>query len=137
MWLVRHLVEFRLRLNELKDVSEDTQQIQKKVILGHHFQTRKIHFFPTRRQYCDQCACIIWSWRYASYICSDCSFVVHHKCVKQIKRVCAHVKAMDRGAPELRICPEEGLINQDFKCADCDIPFYLSKFQYKFIDELC
>lgn len=120
-WLVRHLVELRFRVREIEDLILDPQSSGPtfKVILGHHFVTRTIKNLPTCRQYCDHCSGIIWSVIQASYICSDCLFCVHHKCLKHILRVCAHIIASERKYPINNICPEIGLGPQLYKCAEC------------------
>lgn len=68
-WLVRHLIELRYRLRELQDVENDPDALPSgiKVILGHHFISRKN--CPKYKVYCDHCSGIIWNVVHASYIC--------------------------------------------------------------------
>lgn len=114
-WLVRYLVELRLRLQDLKD-NDGVPRIEVS-IKGHHF---KQQVNPSnRKQYCDHCSGVIWSIVQGSYICTDCNFLCHYKCVDEICRVCAHVVMTERGLFEINICPEKGLANQDYKCAEC------------------
>ncbi|XP_037045102.1 differentially expressed in FDCP 8 homolog isoform X2 [Bradysia coprophila] len=125
-WLVRHLVELRFRRNELRDMLDDpntkvNDSNVTKVILGHHF-IRNLKHTPTSRQFCDHCSGIIWSVVQASYICQDCSFRVHHKCVQFVIRICAHVIASERNGTIEDICPEVGLAIQGYKCAECEVP---------------
>ncbi|XP_055708664.1 differentially expressed in FDCP 8 homolog isoform X2 [Phlebotomus papatasi] len=131
-WIVRHLVELRFRLREIQDVAEDPEGVAPpaaRVILGHHFVTRQI-LNVTTKQYCDHCTGIIWSVVQASYICSDCSFCVHHKCLNSVLRVCAHVVATERKIPIEDICPEVGLAEQKYKCAECSIPLTFNKLPW-------
>lgn len=128
--LVRHLVELRFRQNELKDMLDDPtakpNDNTTKVILGHHF-TRNLKHTPTSRQFCDHCSGIIWSVVQASYICTDCSFRVHHKCVQLVIRICAHVVVSERNGAIEDICPEVGLAIQGYKCAECEVSLNFSK----------
>lgn len=148
-WLVRHLVELRFRLNEIQDVIEDPQSqmpnttvsqlllrtislhyvtanIELQVILGHHFVPGKVK--NAARQHCDHCSGIIWSVVQASYLCSDCNYCAHHKCIPSIIRVCAHIVASERKEAIEDISPEIGLAMQAYKCAECETPLNYSKF---------
>ncbi|XP_059615219.1 differentially expressed in FDCP 8 homolog isoform X2 [Phlebotomus argentipes] len=131
-WIVRHLVELRFRLREIQDVVEDPEGVappSTRVILGHHFVTRQL-LNVSQKQFCDHCTGIIWSVVQASYICSDCSFCVHHKCLSSVLRVCAHVVATDRKLPTDDICPEVGLAEQKYKCAECSVPLTFTKLPW-------
>lgn len=131
---MRHLVELRFRQNELKDMLDDpntkSNDATTKVILGHHF-ARNLKHTPTSRQFCDHCSGVIWSVVQASYICTDCSFRVHHKCVQFVIRICAHVIASERNGAIEDICPEVGLAIQGYKCAECEVPLNFSKFSFQ------
>uniref|UniRef100_A0A182IWH1 Uncharacterized protein n=1 Tax=Anopheles atroparvus TaxID=41427 RepID=A0A182IWH1_ANOAO len=123
-WLVRYLIELRYRRRELLDVDRDPEAVleETKVIMGHHFVKRKQ--FPAqsaRKQhlYCDHCSGIIWNVVQASYVCNDCSFAVHHKCVRNVIRICAHVVTTEHNLPIECICPEIGLAFQKYTCAEC------------------
>ncbi|XP_061501306.1 differentially expressed in FDCP 8 homolog isoform X2 [Anopheles gambiae] len=124
-WLVRHLVELRYRYRELVDFSRDPEAVleETEVILGHHFVRRKQ--FPLqqlqrdRHLYCDHCSGVIWNVVQASYVCNDCSFTVHHKCLRNVLRICAHVVTTEHKLPIECICPEIGLAFQKYTCAEC------------------
>uniref|UniRef100_A0A182JNM4 Phorbol-ester/DAG-type domain-containing protein n=1 Tax=Anopheles christyi TaxID=43041 RepID=A0A182JNM4_9DIPT len=124
-WLVRHLVELRYRYRELLDYSRDPEAVleETEVILGHHFVRRKQ--FPLqqlqrkRHLYCDHCSGVIWNVVQASYVCNDCSFAVHHKCLRNVIRICAHVVTTEHKLPIECICPEIGLAFQKYTCAEC------------------
>uniref|UniRef100_A0A182WKR9 Phorbol-ester/DAG-type domain-containing protein n=1 Tax=Anopheles minimus TaxID=112268 RepID=A0A182WKR9_9DIPT len=124
-WLVRHLVELRYRHRELLDYSRDPEAVleETEVILGHHFVRRKQ--FPLqqlqhkRNLYCDHCSGVIWNVVQASYVCNDCSFAVHHKCLRSVIRICAHVVTTEHKQPIECICPEIGLAFQKYTCAEC------------------
>lgn len=114
-WLVRYLVELRLRLEDLKD-NNGLARVQVS-IKGHHFEQQTNP--SNRKQYCDHCSGVIWSIVQGSYICNDCGYLCHYKCVDHICRVCAHVVMTEKGSFEMSICPEKGLATQDYKCAEC------------------
>ncbi|XP_053689806.1 differentially expressed in FDCP 8 homolog [Sabethes cyaneus] len=118
-WLVRHLIELRHRLKELQDVHDDPDTVPTgmKVILGHHFVAHKS--YPKCKVYCDHCSGIVWNVMQASYRCSDCSFTVHHKCIRNVIRICAHVITAEHNSPIECICPEIGLAFQKYTCAEC------------------
>ncbi|XP_055528796.1 differentially expressed in FDCP 8 homolog [Wyeomyia smithii] len=118
-WLVRHLIELRHRLKELQDVDNDPDAVPTgmKVILGHHFVAHKS--YPKCKVFCDHCSGIVWNVMQASYRCSDCSFTVHHKCIRNVIRICAHVITAERKLPIECICPEIGLAFQKYTCAEC------------------
>ncbi|XP_031640638.1 differentially expressed in FDCP 8 homolog isoform X2 [Contarinia nasturtii] len=122
-WLVRHLVELRFRLREMEDANVDDAKIgaSYRIILGHHFvdHHNQKPSQTTTRPHCDHCTGIIWSVVQASYICIDCNFRVHYKCLESIVRVCAHVITSERKEPLDEICPESGLSFQAYKCAEC------------------
>lgn len=63
----------------------------------------------------------------ASYVCIDCNFRVHYKCLESIVRVCAHVITSERTEPLDEICPESGLYAQEYKCAECNTSLSFSK----------
>lgn len=124
-WLVRHLVELRYELEELKNAEEDPNESgpSTKTIIGHHFTVRNIGTsLQKARTYCDHCVGLIWSVVQASYICNACQYTVHSKCVNDVNRVCAHVVVSERKNPIADICPEIGLAAQKYKCAECQWP---------------
>uniref|UniRef100_A0A1B0FAB8 Phorbol-ester/DAG-type domain-containing protein n=1 Tax=Glossina morsitans morsitans TaxID=37546 RepID=A0A1B0FAB8_GLOMM len=125
-WLVRHLVDLRYSLKEMIEAQKDQIEITNtiKTVVGHHFviRTRGVTMslsLPTSRNYCDHCTGIIWSVVQASYMCSDCHYTVHQKCVDSVVRICAHVIVSERQYPIADICPEIGLAAQQYKCAEC------------------
>ncbi|XP_035793905.1 differentially expressed in FDCP 8 homolog isoform X2 [Anopheles albimanus] len=123
-WLVRYLIELRYRRRELLDVDRDPEAVleETKIILGHHFVRRRKH--PQRKQrhlYCDHCSGVIWNVVQSSYVCSDCSFAVHGKCVEKVLRICAHVVTTEHSGPIECICPEIGLAFQRYTCAECAV----------------
>ncbi|XP_053675238.1 differentially expressed in FDCP 8 homolog [Anopheles nili] len=124
-WLVRHLIELRYRYRELVDYSRDPEAVLEdtEIILGHHFVRQKQlplqQLQQKRHLYCDHCSGIIWNVAQASYVCYDCSFAVHHKCVRNVMRICAHVVTTEHKLPIECICPEIGLAFQKYTCAEC------------------
>lgn len=61
------------------------------------------------------------------YYYLDCNYRVHHKCVQNVRRVCAHVAASEITEPMLDISPEIGLAMQKYKCAECNVSLRFSK----------
>ncbi|KAH8366019.1 hypothetical protein KR093_008308 [Drosophila rubida] len=130
-WLVRHLVDLRYSLQELEEAqslarNDDDVVVMNaiKSVVGHHFvphypSTRNRLQAAAKRFYCDHCTGIIWRVVQAAYICSDCGYLVHQKCIDSVQRVCAHVLASERQYPIAEICPEIGLSEQRYKCAEC------------------
>lgn len=134
-WLVRHLVDLRHSLEELQEAQNDKLELCPvvKTVVGHHFVARQRGVgkglqLPTQRQYCDHCTGIVWSVVQASYICGDCRYVAHQKCVDSVVRICAHVVASERQYPILDICPEIGLAAQRYKCMECGTLLNFSKY---------
>ncbi|CAD7003119.1 differentially expressed in FDCP 8 homolog [Ceratitis capitata] len=119
-WLVRHLVNLRYSLKELQSAESDPLETAPhvKTIVGHHFNVQRSGHIGTR-QYCDHCSGIIWRMIQACYVCVDCNFIAHQKCVDSVVRICAHVIASERRYPIGEICPEIGLAAQQYKCAEC------------------
>ncbi|XP_026755206.1 differentially expressed in FDCP 8 homolog [Galleria mellonella] len=115
-WLVRYLVELRWRLEDLKENNGESRQ--RVSIKGHHFIKQTT--ISSRKQYCDHCSGVIWSIVQASYVCTDCGYLCHCKCIDHVCRVCAHVVMTEKGEFEMSICPEKGLAAQDYKCAECE-----------------
>ncbi|KAH8297685.1 hypothetical protein KR054_005654, partial [Drosophila jambulina] len=132
-WLVRHLVDLRYSLQQLEEAQEQQSLSSDMVVMnairavvGHHFVPHHPHHgkrsrlqAAARRNYCDHCTAIIWSVVQASYVCSDCGYLVHQKCIDSVKRVCAHVLVSERQYPVAEICPEIGLAAQGYKCDEC------------------
>ncbi|XP_044269605.1 differentially expressed in FDCP 8 homolog isoform X2 [Tribolium madens] len=123
-WLVRHLIELRLRLQECREAMEDPQHprnkssgVSRRTVRGHHLNLQPL--LTTSTKYCDHCTGTIWGLVQAWYECEDCGYACHYKCISQLIRECAHVVASERGGYELEICPEEGLSAQKYSCAEC------------------
>ncbi|KAK9885899.1 hypothetical protein WA026_013773 [Henosepilachna vigintioctopunctata] len=131
-WLVRHLIELRLRLQECKEADGDPNHprnrssgVSKRIVKGHHFLLQPL--LRAASQYCDHCTSSIWCLVQAWYECQDCGYSCHYKCMSSILRECAHVVTSERGAFELAICPEIGLSVQRYKCAECKTLLQLGK----------
>ncbi|KAK6627594.1 hypothetical protein RUM44_010072 [Polyplax serrata] len=124
-WLVRRLIELRIRLENLREV-HDQNAIEtninenKKVILGHHFTLQSFPKSPLH-YYCDRCSGVIWNVLHSWYLCSECNYKCHVKCLDQVCRVCAHVLVTEKPTYIYDICPqaENGLANQNYRCAEC------------------
>ncbi|KAF5287328.1 hypothetical protein FQR65_LT02201 [Abscondita terminalis] len=123
-WLVRHLIELRLRLQECKEALTDPQHprnlssgVSNRTIQGHHLVLQPL--LSTSSRYCDHCTGAIWSVVQAWYQCEDCGYGCHHKCMSSILRECAHMTISERGAYESDICPEVGLSAQKYRCVEC------------------
>ncbi|XP_045464923.1 differentially expressed in FDCP 8 homolog [Harmonia axyridis] len=132
-WIVRHLIELRLRLQECREAATDPEHprnkssgVSKRTIKGHHFILQPLLRSTTSR-YCDHCTSTIWCLVQAWYECQDCSYSCHYKCMSSVLRECAHVVTSERGAFEMEICPEVGLSAQRYKCAECKAHLELNK----------
>lgn len=121
-WLVRRLIELRLRAQELRETS-DENLFETCVILGHHFMPQKYHITTSGPVYCDHCSGAIWAMLQSWYMCSDCKFSCHWKCLSSVCRVCVHVIASEAGGytHTKDICPEQGLSKQSYRCAECKV----------------
>ncbi|KAJ8919760.1 hypothetical protein NQ315_006289 [Exocentrus adspersus] len=132
-WLVRHLIELRLRLQECQEAMSDPQHprnkssgVSRRIIQGHHLNLQPLLRNTTSR-YCDHCTGAIWSVVQAWYECEDCGYSCHYKCLAFVMRECAHVVTTERGHYELDICPEVGLSAQKYLCAECKTPLPINK----------
>ncbi|XP_050456367.1 differentially expressed in FDCP 8 homolog isoform X2 [Cataglyphis hispanica] len=121
-WLVRRLIELRLRAQELRETS-DENLFETRVILGHHFVPQKYYITTSGPVYCDHCSGAIWAMLQSWYMCSDCKFSCHWKCLNNVCRVCVHVIASEAGGytHTKDICPEQGLSKQSYRCAECKV----------------
>ncbi|KYN02862.1 Differentially expressed in FDCP 8 like protein [Cyphomyrmex costatus] len=121
-WLVRRLIELRLRVQELRETS-DENLFETHVILGHHFVPQKYYITTSSPVYCDHCSGTIWTMLQSWYICNDCKFSCHWKCLNNVCRICVHVIASEAGGytHTKDICPEQGLSKQRYRCAECKI----------------
>lgn len=63
-----------------------------------------------------------------SYGISDCKYSCHVKCLVQVCRLCAHVKASENPTYIIDICPELGLSAQAYRCAECKAHITFSKY---------
>ncbi|XP_393689.3 differentially expressed in FDCP 8 homolog isoform X2 [Apis mellifera] len=119
-WLVRRLIELRLRVQEFRELSE-ANLLETQVILGHHLIPQKYYITTSGPVYCDHCSGAIWTMLQSWYMCNDCKFCCHWKCLNNICRVCVHVVASEAGGYTYTkdICPEQGLSNQGYRCAEC------------------
>lgn len=115
--LVQKLVQLRLKRQELKDLPEVKEDNVKKV-LGHLFSLCEGKSQASR---CDVCATSMWNRLRATYLCKECGFSCHFKCIDTVKRHCVAVKLSKGATYDLSICPEDGLAAQSYRCADCKI----------------
>lgn len=68
-WLVRRLIELRLRVQEIREKSNEVT-LETLVILGHHFVTQKYHIPISGSVYCDHCSGGIWTMLQSWYMCN-------------------------------------------------------------------
>ncbi|EZA58245.1 differentially expressed in FDCP 8 homolog isoform X2 [Ooceraea biroi] len=121
-WLVRRLIELRLRVQQMREAS-DQKLLETQLIMGHHFVPQKYYIIKTGSVYCDQCSGTIWTMLQSWYKCNDCKFCCHWKCLANVCRVCVHVIASEAGGytHTMDICPEQGLSKQNYRCAECRV----------------
>ncbi|XP_033613730.1 differentially expressed in FDCP 8 homolog isoform X3 [Fukomys damarensis] len=117
---VVRLIHLRLKLQELKDPSEDEPNIR--VLLEHRFYKEKS---KSVKQTCDKCNTIIWGLIQTWYTCTGCYYRCHSKCLNLISKPCVSSKVSHQAEYELNICPETGLDSQDYRCAECRAPISL------------
>ena len=77
---------------------------------GHEFTDSN----SNESQFCEQCCQSVWS-KSDSVTCQNCFIFLHKKCVSSISRRCNG----SGGAYIMKICPEEGLHAQKYRCKDC------------------
>ncbi|KAI5276858.1 Tubulin Beta-3 Chain [Manis pentadactyla] len=117
---VARLIHLRLKLQELKDPSEDEPNLR--VLLEHRFYKEKS---KSVKQTCDRCNTIIWGLIQTWYTCTGCYYRCHSKCLNLISKPCVRSKVSHQAEYELNICPETGLDSQDYRCAECRVPISL------------
>ncbi|KAB1260233.1 Differentially expressed in FDCP 8-like protein [Camelus dromedarius] len=117
---VVRLIHLRLKLQELKDPSEDEPSVR--VLLEHRFCKEKS---KSVKQTCDKCNAIIWGLIQTWYTCTGCYYRCHSKCLNLISKPCVRSKVSHQAEYELSICPEAGLDSQDYRCAECRAPISL------------
>ncbi|KAE8737903.1 hypothetical protein FOCC_FOCC016626 [Frankliniella occidentalis] len=141
-WLVRYLIELRLRLEEAREAEVEKRKLDpigtpdlspskdslvsnerdqnktrdKRIILGHHFFLQT----PTRIVLkCDRCCTNIWGLLHLWYECRDCQYKAHMRCLQRIRRECAFVRVCETPYFSNDICPEAGLAAQGYRCYEC------------------
>lgn len=67
-WLVRRLIELRLRAQELRETSGDNV-METQVMLGHHLVPQKYYIASSGPTYCDHCSGAIWTMLQSWYMC--------------------------------------------------------------------
>lgn len=112
--LIKKLVQLRLKLQETKEGLNKLPD--SKVVLGHSFELRSLE---RPQQYCEKCCRVIWGVLHGWYCCKSCGFKCHSKCLNLITRVCASTKVSENPSYILDICPEVGLSQQKYRCAEC------------------
>ncbi|XP_028333776.1 differentially expressed in FDCP 8 homolog isoform X2 [Physeter macrocephalus] len=117
---VVRLIHLRLKLQELKDPSEEEPNIR--VLLEHRFFKEKS---KSVTQACDKCHAVIWGLIQTWYTCTGCYYRCHSKCLNLISKPCVRSKVSHQAEYELNICPEAGLDSQDYRCAECRAPISL------------
>ncbi|KAK7085900.1 Differentially expressed in FDCP 8 [Halocaridina rubra] len=116
--LVHKLIQLRLRVQEAKESAEvSTSGIL--FLMSHQLQPLKPPLTRASKEFCDQCAHIIWGVIHVSYVCLSCGYRCHGRCVNRVRRRCASVKVNEDPSYILNICPEVGLSAQNYRCAEC------------------
>uniref|UniRef100_H2YN40 Phorbol-ester/DAG-type domain-containing protein n=1 Tax=Ciona savignyi TaxID=51511 RepID=H2YN40_CIOSA len=114
--LVERLVELRLKL---QDPTENEPNL--KTVLGHQFIKQ---MSKTMKRNCDCCSKTIWGLFQMWYYCQACGFKCHEKCVGATRRSCVALAV--KSTYQLKICPEVGLSNQMYSCAECKNPISIT-----------
>ncbi|XP_064094869.1 differentially expressed in FDCP 8 homolog A-like isoform X2 [Macrobrachium nipponense] len=116
--LVHKLIQLRLRVQEANE-SIEIASSGVVCLMNHHFQPLKPPLARASKEFCDQCANIIWGVIHVSYRCTLCGYRCHGRCVNRVRRRCASVKVNEEASYILSICPEVGLSAQNYRCAEC------------------
>lgn len=141
--LVRRLIELRIRLEEIKDVREETSSSsddELRIVNGHNFIVQSIGGVggiisgivntSSGRSVdgCNRCGGRIWSLLQSWYQCKGCFYQAHQKCLNDVIRICPAnlISSEMQYIPD--ICPEVGLPSQNYKCDECKTHFTLSKY---------
>ena len=74
-WLVRRLIELRLRAQELRETSGVTL-LETQVMLGHHLVPQKYYIATSGPTYCDHCSGAIWTMLQSWYMCRGKNFIL-------------------------------------------------------------
>ncbi|KZS03952.1 differentially expressed in FDCP 8 homolog isoform X1 [Daphnia magna] len=119
--LVQRLVKLRLRLQEVQELEIYTDPKQVKVVQNHKFicQTVTQLKFHASQIYCETCSGLIWIPVQSCFACLECEYISHGQCLNSVKRICASVIVKENPTYILEICPEKGLGNQNYRCAEC------------------
>ena len=119
--LVQQLVQMRLRLTDVRDMKIYSDPMKVKIISSHKFvgQTVQLKLPQSSQLHCDACAGVIWIPVQSWFTCSECSYISHVHCLDSVKRVCAAVLIDANPGFISQICPEKGLEDQNFMCAEC------------------
>lgn len=67
-WLVRRLIELRIKAQELRE-SSNQKALESYVVLGHHFKPQKYYIPMSSPVYCDHCSYSIWTMLQSWYLC--------------------------------------------------------------------
>ncbi|BET02350.1 DUF4206 [Nesidiocoris tenuis] len=131
-WFVRRLIELRHRLEQTKEnaSSKSSPEIEESFVrLGHNLKIQSPPVPSTKKVYCDFCCGSIWNVVQSFYRCIDCRYKCHEKCARLFHRICPILTLSENPRYEDRICPEEGLDKQGYRCAECQtrISFTISK----------
>ncbi|CAG2172155.1 unnamed protein product [Oppiella nova] len=127
--LVKKIIELRIKLNQLNDINEQLY------VCGHKLMPMN-ETKSGSQLVCDQClkrskAKIFGLKKSDNYlvVCLFCQFVVHRFCQTNLMRKCPKLVFEESALNYkqiyssrnviLKICPEVGLSNQEFRCAEC------------------
>lgn len=79
-WLVRRLIELRLRAQEIRESNSRGRVCDKRLVLGHHMKPQKYHMAKsTMPTYCDHCSGTIWTMLQSWFTCSGTCFFFTRK----------------------------------------------------------
>ncbi|KAI6176488.1 C1 domain containing protein [Aphelenchoides bicaudatus] len=120
------LVELRLELVHIQDCLAKGEMIERtKRYKGHIFVVQPAQ---GRNPYCDICLQTIWRVAQRWRRCSVCGMRSHDKCLEEATRPCAGLIIKQKNfALNLDICPEVGLLAQEYKCHECTAPIGFGK----------
>ncbi|XP_055341704.1 differentially expressed in FDCP 8 homolog A-like [Paramacrobiotus metropolitanus] len=125
--MVQELIMLRLRIQEMEEAAEVGGGSATIGALGH--QLKKVPLLQAMRQkkerlgaHCEVCGqmMILTS---SQLQCIRCGYCCHRRCIGTIARSCVADEAEKQSGFILDICPEKGLEQQNYACAECRKPF--------------
>lgn len=105
---------------KLFQITDNSHQSDGKSIYGHDFHIKESTSDMDR--YCEVCTALVWGVIQSWYSCLVCGICCHDKCLNLLKRMCASVRVNEGNTLSMTICPDPGLMSQNYTCFECRAP---------------